>query len=679
MTMLRTVKLAVVLGVAATFMVGLPPQVAQSQTAFQLWLMERQRIRRPVAPPVKIKRVSAPKFFTYSAPPLKRVDFSALVKLAEDAGAADVTQTGTIAEIQLADNQLYENTIIVSEIVRETVPEFPTDSSTQSTENSTVSNPLDEATDGGLREFARLPELENHNFFDASITLSNYQVSARSDVGKAVVEYYVANPEFFWLANAKPTFSALLALDILGKANEIGLSASDYQVQLPALRADAGELGRFEMKMSLMAVRYALDARNGKINPNKLSGYHDFPKAKYTATQAMTEITSSASPSAYLATANPDSKTFRLLRAELENLKDASTDIITIAQGTLIKPGKAHEELPNVVAAIRKKGKIELLQRHGETLTAYSRTPEFTDGLVALVKDFQRQAKLKPDGIVGRNTISKLVDVDPQVKMNRVRLAMERLRWHPRRWGVRHVFINQPEYRARYFEGGEEKLSMRAIVGKKSNQTSFFHDTIERVEYNPYWGVPQSIIINEMLPKLRANPSYLDNNGYEVTNLRGQKISSASIDWRTMGGGQVPLNVRQYPGRRNALGELKILFPNKHAIYMHDTPSRGLFKRNVRSLSHGCVRLQNPRGMAAAVLGTTVSHVGQRINLGKNNAQKLAAQIPVYVAYFTAWPNKDGVVKYFTDMYDRDRLSLKGNWQGDHGARGRSISITPGR
>jgi len=237
---------------------------------------------------------------------------------------------------------------------------------------------------------------------------------------------------------------------------------------------------------------------------------------------------------------------------------------------------------------------------------------------------------------------------------------MERLRWHPRQWGGRYVFINQPAYRARYIESGEEKLSMRSIVGKKSNQTSFFYDSIERVEYNPYWGVPQSIIVNEMLPKLRANASYLDANGYELTNLKGTKISSASVDWSTMGGnGRVPLNVRQYPGKKNALGELKIMFPNKHAIYMHDTPSRSLFKKSVRSLSHGCVRLQNPRGMAAAVLGTTVSSIADRVNRGTTNIQKLSTQVPVYVAYFTAWPNKDGVVEYFSDMYDRDKFLLK--------------------
>ena len=625
MMILKTVKLAMALSIFASFAIGVAPQVAQSQTLFELLFKKRNRQQLfPPAPPVEIKKVSAPKFFNYRAAPLKKLNFATLVKLAADAKSSqntsriDSTSTGTISEGQAEQVE----GIVESAALETAVPEKLS--------------------------------LENQKFVDASATLANFDVGARDDVGNAVVEHYAANPNFYWIEDEQVSFKTELALKILRKANDVGLVAGDYDVELPGQEASIEELVQFEMKMSLKAVRYALDARNGKIDPNKLSGYHDFPKSKYSAQQAIAEITSSVSPSAYLALASPTSDEFRLLRTSLDKLKDESGDIITIAEGTLIKPGKTHDELPNVIAAIREKASTTLLQRHGETLTAYSRTTKFTDDLVALVKDFQKEVKLKPDGVVGRNTISRLVDVDPQVKMNRVRLAMERLRWHPRKFGSRYVLINQPAYRARYFHGGEEKLSMRAIVGKKSNQTSFFYDTIERVEYNPYWGVPQSIIINEMLPELRNDPFYLDDRGYEVTTLDGQRISSASIEWSSVGGGQVPYNVRQFPGAKNALGELKILFPNKHAIYMHDTPSRGLFKRTRRALSHGCVRLQNPRGMAAAVLGTTVSKVTERINLGKNNAQELPSRIPVYVAYFTAWPNKDGDVEYFTDIYDRD-------------------------
>jgi len=208
------------------------------------------------------------------------------------------------------------------------------------------------------------------------------------------------------------------------------------------------------------------------------------------------------------------------------------------------------------------------------------------------------------------------------------------------------------------------------VVGKPANQTNFFHDEIEYVEYNPYWGIPRSILVNEMLPKLRSNPGYFDRLGYEVTNVRGRRISSSSVDWYNVGS-NFPYNVRQPPGRKNALGELKIMFPNKHSIYMHDTPAKSLFKRDKRAFSHGCVRLADPRAMAAAVLGSTVDQVSASLADGRNKQKRLARKIPVYVAYFTAWPAADGTMKYYGDVYGRDKALGKA-FAAERAARARA-------
>ena len=164
--------------------------------------------------------------------------------------------------------------------------------------------------------------------------------------------------------------------------------------------------------------------------------------------------------------------------------------------------------------------------------------------------------------------------------------------------------------------------------------------------------MPQSILVNEMLPRLRHDPGYLDRAGYEVSDSRGRRIPSSSVDWGAYGS-KIPFDVRQSPSEANALGELKILFPNKNAIYMHDTPQKALFKQDVRAFSHGCVRLENPRGMAAAVLGTTVDYVAEKLKHGHSEEQ-VPHKIPVYIAYFTAWPDMSGKVEYFADIYDRD-------------------------
>jgi murein L,D-transpeptidase YcbB/YkuD len=215
--------------------------------------------------------------------------------------------------------------------------------------------------------------------------------------------------------------------------------------------------------------------------------------------------------------------------------------------------------------------------------------------------------------------------------------------------------INQPAFMVYYHNDNKELLSMRVVVGQPTHQTNFFEDEIQTVEFNPFWGVPQSIIINEMLPKLRADPNYLDRMGYQV-EVGGQAVASSSVDWY---GSTKNISVRQPPSGDNALGELKILFPNSHAIYMHDTPQKSFFKKDMRALSHGCVRLADPRAMAAAVLNTTVDDVAKQIADGQTKAVAVPQKFPIYIAYFTAWPNKDGVVQYFNDVYDRDAATQK--------------------
>lgn len=235
---------------------------------------------------------------------------------------------------------------------------------------------------------------------------------------------------------------------------------------------------------------------------------------------------------------------------------------------------------------------------------------------------------------------------------------MERARWLPSKFAAKHVFINAPAYKVTYFENHKPELEMRVVVGKRANQTNFFSDEIEKVEFNPYWGVPQSIITNEMLPKLRADPSYLDRLGYQVS-YNGRSTSSSSISWSSLSSTR-SIGVRQPPGPKNALGQLKILFPNKHAIYMHDTPAKKLFGRDTRAFSHGCVRLHDPQAMAAAVLGTTVDEIENHIAPRKNKTVFVEKTIPVHVAYFTAWPNAEtGEVEYFEDVYGRDKALEK--------------------
>lgn len=498
------------------------------------------------------------------------------------------------------------------------------------------------------------------SFGQALAGLDDYELLAESDIGKALVAYYEANPGFIWVTDSNPNERAQQALRVLGEAASYGLSPADYQVDVPAGASgspDAGartkELIRFEMALSARVLRYVHDAQDGRIDPNRIStGYYDFPEKPLDMQGVLAALAHTGEVRAYLESRHPQNPEYQALRVELEALEASAENEIVVDPKLLLKPGETSPELPKLLTLIARNLDDDMGGAYGETLSRLAGSETYVPELVPVIEAAQKKAGQKGDGVIGPRTVAALAGTSKADRIAKVQYALEELRWLPSDLGSPRVFINQPAFTASYIDGGEEKLKMRAVIGRTTNQTAFFYDHIETVDFHPYWGVPQSIIVNEMLPKLRSDPGYLDRAGYEVTDARGKRIPSAAVDWGAYGA-KVPYNVRQQPGEANALGELKILFPNKFAIYMHDTPQKSFFQRDVRALSHGCVRLQDPRGMAAAVLGVSVDDIARKLK-GGHSTEKVTRNIPVYVAYFTAWPDMSGKVEYFNDVYGRD-------------------------
>ena len=428
-----------------------------------------------------------------------------------------------------------------------------------------------------------------------------------------------------------------------------------FRLRAPRPGDGAGELQnliRFEMALSARALRYVHDAQGGRIDPNRISGYYDFAAKPLDMAGVLKTLSQAQDVRSLLEAYHPQNPEYKALRAELETLRASEENAIVVDPKLLLKPGETSPELPKLLHLIARDLDDEMGGQFGEVLARLVDSDVYLPELVPVIEAVQKRAGLKADGVVGPRTVAALAGTSKADRLDKVLVALEQLRWLPTDLGSTRVFVNQPAFSATYIEDGMEKLKMKTVIGKTTNQTSFFQDEIEQIDYNPYWGVPQSIIVNEMLPRLRVDPSYLDRAGYEVTDSSGQRIPSSAIDWGQYGG-KVPFNVRQAPSEANALGELKILFPNKHAIYMHDTPQKALFNRDNRAFSHGCIRLSDPRGMAAAVLGTSVDHIAAKLKQG-HSSEKVTRKIPVYVAYFTAWPDLDGKVEYFGDVYDRD-------------------------
>ncbi|QND47372.1 L,D-transpeptidase family protein [Rhizobium lusitanum] len=496
--------------------------------------------------------------------------------------------------------------------------------------------------------------------------LTEVRVMATNDVAKAVESYYADQSKpLVWVADNTISEKAKAAMAVLADAASVGLDPADYAVTPPNFDQSSVDqemrdraLMQFELTLSTKVLVFIQDTIRGRLDPNKISGYHDFKRKDVNLMPVLGMLGASPDVAAYLNSRSPSNQQFMELKAELAKLKGASGgdgNNISVSLTGILKPGGSSPEMANIVKAIQHRGSDVLKTAHAATLDAYQGTPDYTPDLVALVEDFQKEKGLTSDGVIGQSSVRAMVGENNNVKIQKLVVAMEQLRWLPNELGPRYVLINQPAFMVYYHNNNQEQLSMRVVVGGKQHQTFFFEDQIQTVEFNPFWGVPQSIIINEMLPKLRADPNYLDRMGYQV-EVGGRAVASSSVDWY---GSTKSVAVRQPPSSDNALGELKILFPNSHAIYMHDTPQKSFFKKDMRALSHGCVRLADPRAMAAAVLNTTVADVAKQIAGGQNKAVAVPQKLPIYIAYFTAWPNKDGVVQYFNDVYDRDAATLK--------------------
>ncbi|MHA6684697.1 L,D-transpeptidase family protein [Mesorhizobium sp. A556] len=559
--------------------------------------------RKKKAAPAPISRISSPTYNAYKADALVRVDFSDLVETPQTTATIPVTEAALDASAK--------------------------------------------------------PQTQGSTFRDALAGLDGYELSAERDIAKALVTYYSTNPDFIWVSDGAVNASAREALRVLGESASYGLTPSDYFVEVPPASVASGDdadhlkaLMRFEMALSARVLRYVHDAQDGRIVPDRISGYYDLPAKPLDMVVVLKTLAHMQAVRTYLESRHPQNPEYQALRVELETLQASVENEIVVDPKLLLKPGGISPELPKLLTLISRDSDDEIKSQFGDVLTRLGTSETYDAELVPLVEAVQKKARLKPDGVIGPRTVALLAGVSKADKLAKVRYALEELRWLPSDLGSPRVFINQPAFTASYIDDGVEKLKTRAVIGRTTNQTSFFYDQIEQVDFHPYWGVPQSIIVNEMLPRLRSDPGYLDRAGYEVSDAKGKRIPSSSINWGQYGS-KVPFNIRQAPSEANALGELKILFPNKHAIYMHDTPQKAFFQRDMRALSHGCVRLQDPRGMAAAVLGTSVDYIAEKLKKG-HASEKVARTLPVYVAYFTAWPDMSGKVEYFPDIYDRD-------------------------
>ncbi len=428
-----------------------------------------------------------------------------------------------------------------------------------------------------------------------------------------------------WVTDGRLNLRAREVRQELENASQFGLNPADYKLSLLTEDDDASrveELAHAELMLTQAVLTYIRHARGLRFDQSKLSRFLDRKAKPIDATDKLSALAKADDPAAYLRAQHPHNAQFKALMSALASTKSSAGEPakrLRIPRGPVLKPGMKQTQ----IALLRRRLGVPVLNNLIDERVYGSR-------LEKAVKTFQKSAGLKADGVIGLKTRFAL-NAPKQNRYKQIIANMERWRWMPRNLGATHIRVNIPEYKVRVTQNNAVIHTERVIVGKPVNKTPVFSDTMETVVFNPYWNVPQSIIWNEMHGRI---PS-----GYEGGVRNGRM-------W-----------IRQLPGPRNALGRVKFLFPNKHAVYLHDTPSKSLFNKTRRAFSHGCMRVRNPRRLAEVVLGMSGwsnGKVSSRWNTSTKQEVTLKTKIPVHVTYFTLWADKDGNLQSFQDVYGHD-------------------------
>jgi len=516
------------------------------------------------------------------------------------------------------------------------------------------------------------PSLSSSTAFDtqsrailAELTAEKSVVRVVKEVRQPILDLY-RNTAFkpLWLTGNAPSQRALAVLAFAEKVNEDGLEPlaylptglSSFSNVTEQLSTDPQDLAKFDIAMTAITLKLAREISGGQFEPNSLSRYNDITPERVDAGQALKVLAWTPFPDAYLKELMPKHESYGLMKAELAKLRASKLKpaFEKIAEGNSVKLGKSDPRISLVRDRMQDMGFLD----SGATFVETDFENTLDADLSAALKKFQKSVKLRQTGILDAATVKNLNRDNSQKDIQRLVYNMERLRWLPKDLGERFVFVNQPAYNVQVMDRGNEVWRSKVIVGKPLNQTYAFHDPMETVVFNPSWGVPQSIIVNEYLGKLRRDPSYLDRQGFKVIAPNGKVVRSSSINWAAYGS-RPPFGVQQPPGKGNALGELKFLFPNGHDIYMHDTPTKNLFAETARTFSHGCIRVENPREFAEVVLGWDREKIDRTTDSRKSQSVVLKQKLPVHITYFTAWPDSSGKMNYFNDVYERDEAMDK--------------------
>lgn len=457
-----------------------------------------------------------------------------------------------------------------------------------------------------------------------------------------------------WVRDNGPKSKGRDFLDILRGAREDGLDPRNYLVDEISARLDdkdAVGLATLDLLLSKAFIEYGNDLSVGRVSPGSVAKDLHIKPRRPGILNMLDQVEQADDIPVVIDALAPQSGNYARLKEALLLYRDIAGrgGWPTIPAGPVLKPGMKDARVP----VLR-----ELLIATADLSAAAPDMNELYDGaLVEAVKLFQERHGLTADGVIGPGSLEQL-NTPVEDRIRQLVLNMERRRWMPDDTGRFYIFVNLADQYLKVVDGDKTIHDARLVVGKPFSRTPVFTESMSYIVFNPYWNVPTSIAVNEYLPKLKANPSALNAQGFEVER-GGKVVSPTAVSWNSYGRGNFPVRLRQKPGDRNALGRMKFMFPNPYNIYIHDTPGRSLFSRDNRFYSHGCLRVEFPEKLAEVILGHddptwNIQRIEKRLEVDHNGVVKLKKPVPVYVTYLTAWANKDTAVNFRKDVYGRD-------------------------
>ncbi|MBY5970900.1 L,D-transpeptidase family protein [Ferrimonas balearica] len=420
----------------------------------------------------------------------------------------------------------------------------------------------------------------------------------------------------------------------------------DLMARMAAAVSDR-DRGLLDVELSRIWLDVATDLQTGILTPARVDSEIVREVPLRDASQYLQGITGPA-PLSFVAGLPPQRDEYRrLLRARLKMQAEmAAGGYGPIVQASKLEPG----DQGRAVIALR-----DRLVRMG--YLAPRASARYDAVLEAAVQQFQRDAGIEPDGVVGANTL-KAINVSQEERLRAITVAMERERWINRPLGERHVWVNLPDMHAKLIDHGEVVFSTRSVIGRAMDgrRSPEFSDVMEHMIINPTWNVPRSIAVNEYLPQMQQNPYAAGH--LNLIDARGRVVPRDAVDFTQFTRANFPFDIKQPPSNRNALGLVKFMFPNTNNIYLHDTPSKSLFNRTVRAFSHGCIRLQDPFDFAYTLLSYQESDpqgvFQSKLRTGRETQVDLREPLQVHLVYRTAFTDTRGRVHYRDDVYGRD-------------------------